>query len=105
MTTRDAQLIRTEQWEWVQAVEEAQELIHSSRDKLPLFVDPLPLHDIIAKVERFVNAAADAVVASASSVSATRAAGNSPAAILQKMQLGSLIGSSVPVPLGPSCVC
>ena len=60
VTTHDAQLIRTEQWEWVQAVEEAQELFHSSRDKLPLFVDPLPLHDIIAKVERFVNAAADA---------------------------------------------
>jgi hypothetical protein len=59
VTTHDAQLVLKEQTSWIEAINEAHRLMRESRDKLPLFIDPMPLHDCITAVEGFVNAAAD----------------------------------------------
>ena len=59
VTTHDAHLVRKDQAGWLEAIYEAHRLMEDSRDKLPLFVDPMPLHDCITRIERFVNSAAD----------------------------------------------
>ena len=59
VTTHDAHLVAAEQSAWLAAITEGHSLMEDSRDKLPLFVDPMPLHDCIEKVEGYVNAAAD----------------------------------------------
>ena len=59
MTTHDTHLVLKEQATWLSAIHEGHTLMEDSRTKLPLFVDPMPLHDCIHKIEGFVNAAAD----------------------------------------------
>ena len=59
VTAHDAHLVRKEQGAWLESIYEAHRLMRDSRDKLPLFVDPMPLHDCITEIERYVNTAAD----------------------------------------------
>jgi len=59
VTTHDAHLVRKDQAAWLDAIYEAHRLMKDSRDKLPLFIDPMPLHDCITQIEGYVNSAAD----------------------------------------------
>ena len=57
VTLGDAALVQRDQKVWVEACAQASALIHGTKDRLPLFVDPVPLGESIKLLESYVEQA------------------------------------------------